>query len=83
MGIPHSEKSAPLTSTRAPHDDVKLGTDIALHVALDTHEPRTGYRAEFDDRTPRYGQYGMVLDPAPDRASTLNAPRTPSKGAAA
>lgn len=34
--------------------------------AADHNEPRTGYRPELDERTERYGQYGMVRGSRPD-----------------
>lgn len=77
MDIPDSDLSEPLPANHtASQHNVQRGTVIALHIALDTHEPRTGYRVEFDDRTPRYGQYGMVLDPEPEPQSPLNTPQT-------
>lgn len=44
----------------AREQDARRGPDRARPEAHDHTEPRTGYRPELDDRTPRYGEYGMV-----------------------
>ncbi|MBY0410210.1 MAG: hypothetical protein K2Q97_08815 [Burkholderiaceae bacterium] len=72
MGFPHNETRSHPLNQDALQGDVDLGTEIALHTALDSHEPRTGYRTELDDRTPRYGQYGMLINPQPNPTNNLN-----------
>ena len=82
MGIPHTEPPTQPVSNAALKGTLDLGTETALHTALDSHEPRTGYRAELDDRTPRYGQYGMLLNPQTNPANNLNPLPSGDKGVA-
>lgn len=47
--------------------------DQSTPVGTDHTEPRTGYRPELDERTDRYGQYGMVREATRDQRN----PRDP------
>ena len=50
----------------ARQQDMGRGADRHAPETHDHTEPRTGYRPELDDRTPRYGEYGLVRGNPPD-----------------